>query len=144
MFECRVTDYWYAGPTVRVHFNTYPNYSSEEHQDIDSRAIHTTLCPHLPPLRNPPPVAGSTEERQKKKKELEQLQVDLSETAISYATNFLISGQFELAMPAALQALRLGVNVFGANSSRLVPAYLQLGEASVGLGKLQQAEEYLH
>jgi hypothetical protein len=111
--------------------------------EMDHHAIHTVLCPHLPSLRNPAPVAGSSEERERRRLSLEQLQIELAEAASGSASNFLLLGQYELAMPAALQSLRFGVAVHGGNSPRLVTAYLQLGEASVGLGKLQQSEEYL-
>lgn len=42
-----------------------------------------------------------------------------------------------------MQALRFSINLFGQASIDLVPSYLLLGEASIGLGRYQQAEEYL-
>lgn len=55
----------------------------------------------------------------------------------------LFESQFELAIPAALQALRLAMTIYGQNSVELVPSYLLLGEASIGLKNYIQAEEYL-
>lgn len=117
--------------------------STSEHQDCDWRSFHQTICSHLPGLRNPAPLAGSTEERSRRKQQTERLQADLAHAASAAASGFLLSGDFDLAIPAALHCLRLTVAVHGNNSPELVPAYLQLGEASVGLNRLGQAEEYL-
>jgi tetratricopeptide (TPR) repeat protein len=53
------------------------------------------------------------------------------------------SFKYDLAMPAALQALRFSMSLSGQNSIDLVPSYLLLGKASIGLKKYNQAEEYL-
>lgn len=42
-----------------------------------------------------------------------------------------------------MQSLRFSIEVYGLASIELVPSYLILGEASIGLGRLAQAEEYL-
>ncbi|KAJ1342845.1 hypothetical protein BSLG_002504 [Batrachochytrium salamandrivorans] len=62
-----------------------------------------------------------------------------------------LSGHFllyDLAIPAALQALRFSMDVSGANSIDLVPSYLLLGKASIGqydkaLGQLAQDIYYI-
>eukprot|EP00698_Gefionella_okellyi_P018115 TRINITY_DN5406_c0_g1_i1.p1 TRINITY_DN5406_c0_g1~~TRINITY_DN5406_c0_g1_i1.p1 ORF type:complete len:352 (+),score=41.51 TRINITY_DN5406_c0_g1_i1:44-1099(+) len=118
-------------------------YCSKEHQDLDWRAVHEAICSELPPLRAAAPLAGSTEERSRRKLEAEKLQTDLADLASLAASRFLLTGDHELAVPAALQALRFRVAVHGQSSAHLVPAYLQLGEASAGLDRLAQAEEYL-
>ena len=46
-------------------------------------------------------------------------------------------------IPGALRFLRFSQKVFGDNSVRVVPAYLLLAEAQLGLGRTQQAEEFL-
>ena len=56
---------------------------------------------------------------------------------------YLVAERFELAMPGALQAQRYSIQLFGANQTELVPAYLLLAEASMGLGSYEQAESYL-
>ena len=48
-----------------------------------------------------------------------------------------------MAIPAALQALRFSTLLSGQESIDLVPTYLLLGKASVGLKQYTQAEEYL-
>lgn len=65
---------------------------------------------------------------------------DLAKTE---AAKHLNESQYELAIPAALQALKFSVELWGPGSIELVPSYLLLGEASIGLGRLRQAEEYL-
>jgi hypothetical protein len=55
----------------------------------------------------------------------------------------LYEEQFDLAIPAALQALRFSMDIHGKDSVELVPSYLLLGEASIGLKQLNQAEDYL-
>lgn len=51
------------------------------------------------------------------------------------AQKLLYEGEFSHAIPAALQALRCSMTMFGKNALELVPCYLLLGEASIG--KLQ-------
>jgi hypothetical protein len=48
------------------------------------------------------------------------------------AQKLLYEGEFSRAIPAALQALRCAMNVYGKHSLELVPCYLLLGEASIG------------
>lgn len=74
---------------------------------------------------------------------MQKLELELAELAYNTAARYLLSNECELAVAAALQALRFRADLHGSGSSQLVPAYLQLGEASAGLNKLSQAEEYL-
>ena len=55
----------------------------------------------------------------------------------------LVAEEFKLAMPGALQAQRHSIQLFGASKTELVPAYLLLAEASMGLESYDQAESYL-
>merc|ERR1712139_501706 len=56
---------------------------------------------------------------------------------------YLARGDFELAIPGALQALRHSAQVFGQGRLELIPHYLLLAEANMGLDRHKQAEEYL-
>eukprot|EP00002_Diphylleia_rotans_P004647 TRINITY_DN1352_c0_g1_i2.p1 TRINITY_DN1352_c0_g1~~TRINITY_DN1352_c0_g1_i2.p1 ORF type:complete len:265 (-),score=62.91 TRINITY_DN1352_c0_g1_i2:275-1069(-) len=51
--------------------------------------------------------------------------------------------KYEPAIPAALQSLRFSIAIYGTGTIELVASYLLLGEASIGLQRYQQAEEYL-
>jgi len=53
----------------------------------------------------------------------------------------LVSSQYSLAIPGAVQSLKFLREIFGEGSVESVPPYLLLAEANLGLGKFQQAEE---
>ncbi|XP_076451715.1 zinc finger MYND domain-containing protein 12-like [Babylonia areolata] len=118
-------------------------YCCVEHQRADWLGIHEKICNNLIMLRQPTPFLPSEEERQKresfmlvKKKQM----IDLTRTT---GQKLLFEGKHEQAVPAAMQSLRFAIDVHGIASIELVPSYLILGEASIGLGRLSQAEEYL-
>ncbi|KAJ3209974.1 Zinc finger MYND domain-containing protein 12 [Dinochytrium kinnereticum] len=97
----------------------------------------------LVPLRTPVAVLGSEEERAYRERQTRHRQIQLLELSKTEAHKKLFEGQYDLAIPAALQALRFSMDVYGQNSIELVPSYLLLGEASIGLKQYQQAEDYL-
>ncbi|KAJ3247218.1 Zinc finger MYND domain-containing protein 12, partial [Chytriomyces hyalinus] len=119
-------------------------------------ALHSTL---INPLANPKgvklgcelcgkpatPVAilGSEEERLHRDKQTRHRQIQLLELSKTEAHKKLFEGHYNLAIPAALQALRFSMDVYGQDSIELVPSYLLLGEASIGLKQFPQAEDYL-
>jgi tetratricopeptide (TPR) repeat protein len=74
---------------------------------------------------------------------VKETQLNLIELTRQAALKFLNKGQYELAIPAALQTLKVSIDVYGLNALELVTAYLLLGESSIGLGKHSQAETYL-
>lgn len=118
-------------------------YCSKEHQGIDWNGIHAKICQLLMPLRTQPSSLGSEEDRMRRKK-LERInQSSLMDLTRQEALKLLHEGHFDLAIPAALQSLRFSIDYFGQNSIDLVPSYLLLGEACVGLSRYKQAEEYL-
>lgn len=45
----------------------------------------------------------------------------------------LYEGHYKLAMPAALHSLRFAIALHGPNDIEVVPSYLLLGEASIGM-----------
>lgn len=118
-------------------------YCSEEHQKVDLVGIHEKICSLLVPLRTPIPLVSSEEERKHRQHQLLQRQKQMIDMTRTEGSKLLFEGAHEAAVPAALQALRFSIAVYGLSSVELVPAYLVLGEASIGLGRLSQAEEYL-
>jgi len=118
-------------------------YCSEEHQKVDWVGIHEKICLLLLPLRTPIPLVSSEEERKHRQEQLLQRQKQMIDLTRTEGSKLLFEGAHEAAVPAALQALRFSIAVYGLSSVELVPAYLVLGEASIGLGRLSQAEEYL-
>jgi tetratricopeptide (TPR) repeat protein len=67
----------------------------------------------------------------------------LLEISRTEAHKKLYQSEYQAAIPAALQALRCSMDLFGQDSINIVPSYLLLGEASIGLKEYNQAEEYL-
>nr|XP_055197870.1 zinc finger MYND domain-containing protein 12 isoform X2 [Nyctereutes procyonoides] len=117
--------------------------SSLVHQRADWSSIHEKICQLLIPLRTSMPFYNSEEERQHGLQQLQQRQKHLIEFCYTVAQKYLFEGKHEAAVPAALHSLRFRMSVHGLSSVELVPAYLLLAEASLGLGQIVQAEEYL-
>ncbi|CAD7684135.1 unnamed protein product [Nyctereutes procyonoides] len=122
---------------------TVTYYCSLVHQRADWSSIHEKICQLLIPLRTSMPFYNSEEERQHGLQQLQQRQKHLIEFCYTVAQKYLFEGKHEAAVPAALHSLRFRMSVHGLSSVELVPAYLLLAEASLGLGQIVQAEEYL-
>ncbi|XP_043853155.1 zinc finger MYND domain-containing protein 12 [Dromiciops gliroides] len=122
---------------------TVTYYCGVAHQRADWASIHEKICQLLIPLRTTMPFYNSEEERRHGREQLLQRQKHLIELCYKVAQKYLFEGKHEESVPAALHSLRFRINVYGLNSVQLVPAYLLLSEASIGLGHIVQAEEYL-
>ncbi|XP_033103912.1 zinc finger MYND domain-containing protein 12-like [Anneissia japonica] len=119
-------------------------YCGKEHQDADWMGIHMKICQLLIPLRTVSlPFLPSEEDRQKREAEKLRRQRDMIDLTRTMGQKLLFEGRHEQAVPAAMQSLRFSIDVHGLDSIQLVPSYLILAEASIGLHKLTQAEEYL-
>ncbi|XP_004443187.1 PREDICTED: zinc finger MYND domain-containing protein 12 isoform X1 [Ceratotherium simum simum] len=122
---------------------TVTYYCGVVHQRADWGSIHEKICQLLIPLRTSMPFYNSEDERQHDLRQLQQRQKHLIEFCYTVAQKYLFEGKHADAVPAALHSLRFRMNVHGLSSVELVPAYLLLAEASLGLGRIVQAEEYL-
>lgn len=119
-------------------------YCDAEHQAIDWIGIHEKICQLLIPLRMPVPfISGSEKERQYQNQQQNLRQKQMIELTRTAGQKLLFEGKYEYAIPAAMQSLKFSIAVFGLDSIHLVPSYLILGEACIGLGRLKQAEDYL-
>ncbi|KAA6395668.1 MAG: putative zinc finger protein [Streblomastix strix] len=125
-------------PTCRV---TY--YCNADHALIDQVGIHSSICLLLKELRTPVAVMGSERDRIKREHQMEKIMLTVIETSKREAMKHLVANQFEHAMAGALQAQRHSIELFGADRAELVPSYLLLAEASMGLESYEQAESYL-
>ncbi|KAL7752149.1 hypothetical protein RI367_002192 [Sorochytrium milnesiophthora] len=123
--DCRLTYYW------------------QEHQELDAQSIHTKICALLVPLRSPMVFLGSEQERARRDAEMKKRRIEVLELSRTEAQKFLFESRFSFAIPPALQALRFSLELYGSESTQLVPSYLLLGEASIGLKQYDQAEDYL-
>ncbi|KAI8824334.1 uncharacterized protein EV422DRAFT_317033 [Fimicolochytrium jonesii] len=118
-------------------------YCDKEHQVSDWKSIHERVCSLLIPLRTPVSILGSEEERAHREQQVRTRYGQLHEIATTEAHKKLFEGEYVLAIPAALQSLRSAIQIHGPDAAQLIPSYLLLGESSIGLGQLSQAEEYL-
>ena len=90
-----------------------------------------------------PSLVGSEEERERRTAAVNAGKLALIALCREEAAAHVVKGQFELAIPAAQYALRFGTGVYGEGSVELVPAYLLIAEANLGLARYRQAEEQL-
>uniref|UniRef100_H2YBS2 Uncharacterized protein n=1 Tax=Ciona savignyi TaxID=51511 RepID=H2YBS2_CIOSA len=114
---------------------------SDQHPDWIS--LTERMCQLLSPLDGSMPFMSSSEEREIRKKALLEKQTKMMELTRIIGRKLLFEGKHNQAVPAAVQSLRFSIDVHGLNSVSLVPSYLILAEASIGLGKLSQGDEYL-
>ncbi|KAL8198591.1 UNVERIFIED_CONTAM: hypothetical protein K2H54_017031 [Gekko kuhli] len=132
-----------APATVRCGGCGVTFYCEVEHQSADWVSVHEKICQLLVPLRTVLPFYDSEKKRQHGQEQKISREKFLAELTHSVAQKFLFEGKHEDAIPAALHSLKFTISVHGWDSIELVPAYLMLAEASLGLGHLSQAEEYL-
>ncbi|KAJ7306567.1 hypothetical protein JRQ81_009931 [Phrynocephalus forsythii] len=132
-----------APATVRCGGCAVTYYCDVEHQNADWASAHEKICPLLIPLRTAPPFYNSEKERKHGREQKISREKFLAELTQTIAQNFLLEGKHESAIPAALHSLKFSISVHGSDSVELVPAFLILAEASLGLGHLPQGEEYL-
>ncbi|XP_067873510.1 zinc finger MYND domain-containing protein 12 isoform X2 [Heterodontus francisci] len=118
-------------------------YCDVAHQEADWNGIHEKICQLLIPIRTVPSFLSSAKERKHSEEQMVQRQKHLIDLTRTVAQKLLFEGKHEEAIPGALQSLRFATAVYGSTSAELVPSQLLLAEASIGLGRLDEAEEYL-
>jgi hypothetical protein len=137
-------------------------YCSEEHQTADNVGIHDKICSTLSSLRSKQPFLPSEEERRERDREIRDRKIHLIEVTrmigerhVKFLSkknkrinsflflNQVFQDRFEAAVPAALASLKLAIEVYGPRNVELIPSYLILAEASLGLKQLNQCWEYL-
>ncbi|KAK7896678.1 hypothetical protein WMY93_022003 [Mugilogobius chulae] len=82
-------------------------------------------------------------EREKERERTENMLREIIAIARAVAEGKLAGGKYEEALPAGQTCLRFSVDVFGPCTIQLVPAYLLLADANMGLGKVTRAAELL-
>ncbi|XP_048872374.1 zinc finger MYND domain-containing protein 12 isoform X3 [Brienomyrus brachyistius] len=118
-------------------------YCDAEHQQADWAAIHQKVCQLLTPLRTPIPFHVLKAEREHHRAQRLERQEQLIEISRATAQRKLFEKNHWEALPAAQLCLYSATDVYGPGAVQLVPAYLLLAEANIGLGRFSQAEEYL-
>ncbi|XP_031700176.1 zinc finger MYND domain-containing protein 12 isoform X2 [Anarrhichthys ocellatus] len=109
-------------------------YCNAEHQQDDWVGIHERICQLLVPIRTPKVLQQA---------ETEPNKVELIEICRSVAQSKLSEGKHREALPAARCCLRYSKDVHGPKTVQMVPAYLLLADANMGLGDLAQVTELL-
>lgn len=117
--------------------------SGQEHQSVDWFGIHEKICQMLGALRSLRPTLGSEDERQRRNLTVQMSQHALIDLCKNEAQKHLVQDQYEMAIPGALQSLRFSMEVYGSGRIELVPAYLLLAEANLGLKRYKVVEEFL-
>jgi tetratricopeptide (TPR) repeat protein len=124
-------------PFLTLYFATRPD------AEVAWAGILHKIVPLLGPIRAAPAVIGSEEERARRQYTLEVSKRALIDLTKNEAANLLARGQFQLSIPGALQSMAFIKDVHGDASVELVPAYLLLAEANLGLRRYTAAEEFL-
>lgn len=138
-FLCEIT----GAPATLVCSECPVYFATREHFDVWWRGIGNLIAQDIVVLRGPPKMIGSEEERHRRNEELMGIRKELLELCTETAQKFLVQGKYELAVPGALQSLKFAIEVHGSEATELVPSYLLLAEANLGLRRLKIAEEFL-
>ena len=86
---------------------------------------------------------GTQDERNRRANNIVLSKRSLIDFCLNESSNLLSVQKYQLAFPAAIQALKFCKEVDGEKSVSMVEPYLQLSQASLGLKQLHKAEEYL-
>ncbi|KAG1973800.1 zinc finger MYND domain-containing protein [Pimephales promelas] len=112
-------------------------YCDPDHQLTDWISIHEKVCPLLVSIH------ALQSDHDHHQKERVKKQEYLIEIAHLEAQRWVSKKRFQDVLPAALLFLRWAMQVYGTCAVELVPAYLLLAQANIGLGSLSLAHEYL-
>ena len=118
-------------------------YASEELAEQSWFGIMKKISHLLAPLIQAAPIVGTAEERDRRAKMTILSKRSLSEFCLVEASNLLSVQKFQLAIPAASQALRFSSEIDGERSLAVVEPYLILAQSYLGLKNISKSEEYL-
>ncbi|KAM4571034.1 zinc finger MYND domain-containing protein 12 [Fundulus diaphanus] len=113
-------------------------YCNAEHQQADWVGIHERICHLLVRIRTPTEMIDHAARRDDRLRKAE-----LIEICRLVAQSKLSEGKYEEALPAAHCSLHTSIDVHGPNSVQLLPSYLLLAEANMGLDNLAVVAELL-
>lgn len=119
------------------------SYLNEDLADQAWHGIVRKIAHLLSPLLQPIPLVGTQEERNRRLTNTTLSKRSLVEYCLAESASLLSLQKFNLAFPAAIQALKFCKEIDGEKSLSLVEPYLQLAQALVGMKQLGKAEEYL-
>uniref|UniRef100_A0A7S3GBI7 Uncharacterized protein n=1 Tax=Palpitomonas bilix TaxID=652834 RepID=A0A7S3GBI7_9EUKA len=135
--ECEITDRHVAITAE----NTKTIYRN--HVGTKSASAYKRMCDILVPLTANAQRIGTEEERKLLDQSIQLCQRLLIEVTLSEATKLVGRAEYEDALPGSIQALRFSLEIYGSGRSELIPCYILLAEANLGLSRFKQAEECL-
>jgi tetratricopeptide (TPR) repeat protein len=91
----------------------------------------------------PLPMVGTQEERHRRTTNTVLSKRSLVEYCLSESSSLLSLQKYQLAFPAAIQALKFSTEIDGDRALSLVEPYLHLSQAALGMRQLNKAEEFL-
>ena len=97
----------------------------------------------LGPLQQQPPIVGTSEERSRRINNVNRSKLSLIEFCLSESSKLLSVKKYQLAIPAAIQALKFTKEIDGDHAISMVEPYLHLAQASLGIKQFHKSEEYL-
>ncbi|XP_027867568.1 zinc finger MYND domain-containing protein 12 isoform X3 [Xiphophorus couchianus] len=112
--------------------------NNADHQQADWVGIHERICQMLVPIRT---MKDMYDPSVRKKNQLRKRH--LIKICTLVAQSKLSEGKGEEALPAAHCCLQTSIDLYGPNTIQLVPAYILLAEANMGLGNLAVVAELL-
>uniref|UniRef100_A0A3Q3SNU9 Zinc finger, MYND-type containing 12 n=1 Tax=Mastacembelus armatus TaxID=205130 RepID=A0A3Q3SNU9_9TELE len=118
-------------------------YCDAEHQRADWVGIHERICQLLVPLRSPTLFSSQHPDCIETQIKKVRMSMELIEICKSVAQSKFSEGKYQEALPAAQFCLRCSMDVHGPSTAQLVPAYLLLAEANMGLGNLDLVTQLL-
>lgn len=118
-------------------------YASDELADSAWFGIMKKISHLLAPLIQDAPIVGTAEERERRAKTTILSKRSLLDFCLVEASNLLSVQKYQLAIPAASQALKFSKDVDGERSLAVVEPYLILAQSYLGLKNIDKAQEYL-
>ena len=119
------------------------NYASDELAESAWFGIMKKIAHLLAPLIQDAPIVGTAEERERRARTTILSKRSLQEFCLIEASNLLSVQKYQLAIPAASQALSFSKDVDGERSLAVVEPYLILAQSYLGLKNINKADEYL-
>ncbi|XP_014904307.1 zinc finger MYND domain-containing protein 12 isoform X2 [Poecilia latipinna] len=113
-------------------------YCNADHQQADWVGVHERICQMLVSIRS---MKDIYDPAVRKRNQLRK--THLIKICKLVAQSKLSEGKHEEALPAAHCCLQTSIDLYGPNTIQLVPAYILLAEANMGLGNLAVVAELL-
>ncbi|EPZ35728.1 hypothetical protein O9G_005172, partial [Rozella allomycis CSF55] len=119
------------------------NVQTARHYNLDQKSIHEHICHYFNDIRGNNDVGIgqvyiNAEDKIAQQESRKTLLKTILDICVTECQIMLYKEMFQEALPAALQALRCSMLLYGNDSIELVSSYLLLGQASVGMHTCSQ------